>query len=172
MEVEVRRLPAERVAFTQTQASYLNAGELLARVKSWAVTMGVLVDGPLSVVFLGEPSQLIDPANETPFEVWVPVGERAMTTADDPVQVKTVASVDAAVRAIRGAYDPLQLGTIYAETEGWLETNGYRREGAPRWRYLEDPGETTSTGRELEMELAFPVDKSSGPATPASSGGE
>lgn len=151
---EQKQLAAETVAFAGNEGSYLEAGTDMDRVRSWAVTMGYLRDGPLQVAFLGEPES--DPDSSQAYEVWVPVSLAARTTPEDPIQIKSVPSVMAMVRTIRGPFDPLQVGPLYHETASWLTEHGYARSGPARWIYTMDPLRAQRP-EDLVMELAFPV---------------
>lgn len=170
IETELRQVPAETVAFEAVRGSYLNGGELIARVRSWAVTMGCLREGPMDLVFIdepGEPGSSVDAGQEHNFEVWVPVQDGARTTPDDPVQVKHVPALSGLVRTIRGGYDPLQIPELYHATAEWLTAHGHSRNGAARWRYLDDPVHASAEGRPVEMELIFPVVASASAPSPS-----
>jgi effector-binding domain-containing protein len=161
-ETQLQQLPAETVAYQTERASYLNAGELLARVRSWAVTMGYFKPGPQNVVFLDAPSGSIDAAEREGLEVWVPVRDDARTTPDDEVQIKQVPATAAVVRTIRGAYDPLQVPALYRETAEWLTAHSYSQNGPARWRYLDDPARL-ERAQDLESQLIFPVSQAGAP---------
>lgn len=153
-EAEVRDFLTATVAYSEGEGNYLNAESLVARVRSWAVTLGCLKAGPASLVFLDDPGDGTEGTGR--YEVWVPVRDDAKTTPDDAVQVKQTPAGRAAVYTLTGPHDLLQVAPLYRELAQRLSARGLQRAGPARWVYEQDPARL-GADETLVFEFVFPV---------------
>src|SRR5262249_15943394 len=102
-DIEVRSLPAHTVAWQQFHGTIASIESHTSAGRSWAVTMGDKVLGPMAVEFSGEPAA--DPTTEYDIEIQLPVEARARAHQDDMVQIKPFEPTTAAVLTLRGPWE-------------------------------------------------------------------
>ena len=161
-------LPAFPAAVLTTQGSYWRLSPAFARVRSWLDAAGVQATDHAVTLFYDDPSTT--PPESCRYAVAFPLGPETAaqvratlppTGPDGPAppalpdifEVKDFAATPAAVVEYEGpaADSP----ALYARLEAWIHAHRLVPSGAPRERYIAEPG-TLSKGM-LHVEVQQPL---------------
>lgn len=149
-EIEVRTLPAHTVAWQQFRGTIPSIEAHTAAVRSWVVTMGYKVMGPLAVEFSSEP--VADTLAEYDIEIQLPVEERARAVPEDQVQVKPFVPVEAAVITLHGPWEVTGLAEPLGQLRAWMQQQGLRPGGTVRWVEVTDPTRVSTDEQLTEIQ--------------------
>lgn len=136
-EIEVRALPAHTVAWQRFRGTVPSIEAHTAAVRSWVVTMGYKVMGPLAVEFDSEP--VADTSVEYDIEIQLPVEDRAKAVPEDQVQVKRFEPTEAAVITLHGPWEVTGLSEPLGQLRAWMQQQDLRPGGTVRWVEITDP---------------------------------
>lgn len=145
-EIEVRALPAHTVAWQRFHSTVPSIEAHTAAVRSWVVTMGYKVLGPLAVEFSSEP--VADTSVEYDIEIQLPVEDRAKAVPEDQIQIKRFEPAEAAVITLHGPWEVTGLAEPLGQLRAWMQERGLRPGNAIRWVEITDPTRV-SAGEQL-----------------------
>jgi AraC family transcriptional regulator len=126
--VEIKELPAKRVAFVRHVGPYPDCVPTFERFVAWAYSHRIYIAGRTQIIGVYHDDPEITPADKLRYDCCLTVDE-SFTERDD-VKVKALDGGAFAVLTHRGSHDGL--AEAYQWLYGaWLPSNGYRLRDAP-----------------------------------------
>ena len=150
-EIEVRRLPAGKVAYQTFHGTIPSIESVTSSVRSWVVTMGFKPEGPMAVEIHGTPNT--DLTQEYDIEVQLPVAENAKAHPSDKVQVKPFEETDAVVMTLRGPHELIHLAEPLEEMRRWMQEKGIAAGDVVRWVEITDPAKVSPQEQITEVQF-------------------
>jgi effector-binding domain-containing protein len=151
-EVQVKEVPAQRVAILRRRTSMSAIGkdiaEAFAELGEAVGRAGVPMAGPPFLLM----HDVIDEETDGEIELAFPVATPFEGAGD--VRCEELPAATVAWTLHRGPYD--EVGPAYHTITGWIQEHGHEIVGPPREMYLSDPGETPDPADYL-TEVQFPI---------------
>lgn len=154
MKVEIKELPAYRVAYVSSRSGYEEAAihEAYETLMRWAGPRGIF--GPnTKVIGASYDNPDITPMAKCRYDACVSIGDNVKPEA--PVSVKTFPGGKYAVYRYRGRTQ--DLGRVYAQFMGeWFPSSGYQPGDAPCLDFYHNDPDTDPKG-EIIADICIPV---------------
>lgn len=154
MKVEVKELPAYRVAYVSSKRGYEQEaiGEAYETLMRWAGPHGVFGPGT-KVIGASYDNPEITAVAKCRYDACVTIGENVK--ADGPVSVKTFPAGKYAVYRWRGK--PQELGKVFQQFMGeWFPASGYQPGDAPCLEFYQSDPDSDPNG-EATADICIPV---------------
>jgi Transcriptional regulator, effector-binding domain/component len=151
MEIEIKKIPQQQIAFIRTKGSYIEIPETLGKVMEWLMTQNVEIQIPVYGIYYNNPMEV--PEEELDWEVGAAfVGE---LDGDGDIQIKTVPEHQVVSTIFQGPYG--EAASFYMALVEYAQKEGYQIIGPVLESYLNSPDEVPES--ELLTEVQFPVVK-------------
>jgi effector-binding domain-containing protein len=154
-QIEVRRLPAGKVAYQTFRGTIPSIESVTSSVRSWVVTMGYKPAGPMAVELNTTPGP--DLATEYDIEVQLPVTGEAKADPSDKVQIKEFAETDAVVLTLNGPHELTHIAEPVEQMRQFINSQGLNARDVVRWVEVTDPAKASLD--EQVTEVQFLVDR-------------
>lgn len=149
MEIEIKKVPQQQMAFIRTKGSYMQIPETLGKVVGWLITRKVEIQIPVYGTYYNNPMEV--PEEELDWEVGAAfIGE---LDGEGDIQIKTVPEHQVVSTIFKGPYG--EAASVYMALIEHAQNEGYQIVGPPLESYLNSPDEVPES--ELLTEIQFPV---------------
>jgi effector-binding domain-containing protein len=151
MEIEIKKIPQQQMAFIRMKGSYMQIPETLGKVVGWLMTQNVEIQIPVYGLYYNNPLEVSE--EELDWEVGAAfVGE---LDGEGDIQIKKVPEHQVVSTIFKGAYG--EAASVYMALVEYAQKEGYQIMGPVLESYLNSPDEVPES--ELLTEVQFPVIK-------------
>jgi effector-binding domain-containing protein len=150
-QIEVRRLPAGKVAYQTFRGTIPSIESVTSSVRSWVVTMGYKPAGPMAIELNTTPGE--DLATEYEIEVQMPVTGEAKADPSDRVQIKEFAETDAVVMTLYGPHEITSITEPVSQMRGYISSQGLNARDVVRWVEITDPAKVSLDEQVTEVQF-------------------
>jgi DNA gyrase inhibitor GyrI len=151
---EIRRLPSHTLAYQTHRGTIASIESVTSSVRSWVVTMGYRVEGPMAVEIAGEPTD--DATQEYDMEIQLPVESRAKAHPSDHVQIKPFDETEAVVMTLNGPWELTHLSEPLSQMKQWMQDHNVQPRPVVRWVEVTDPTKVTTQEQVTELQYLVP----------------
>lgn len=151
MEIEIKKIPQQQMAFIRVKGSYIEIPETLGKVVGWLMTRNVEIQIPVYGMYYNSPMEVSE--EELDWEVGAAFLGELVSEGD--IQIKTVPEHLVVSTIFKGPYG--DAASVYMTLVEYAQKEGYQIMGPVLESYLNSPDEVPES--ELLTEVQFPVVK-------------
>ena len=151
MEIEIKRIPQQQMAYIHTKGSYVQIPGTLGKVVGWLMTQDVEIQIPVYGMYYNNPMEVSE--EELDWEVGAAfVGE---LVGEGDIQIKKVPEHQVVSTIFKGPYG--DAASVYMDLVEYAQKEGYQIVGPVLESYLNSPDDVPES--EILTEVQFQVVK-------------